>query len=89
MGVESARARSDAQLTTEIFGLFAPARPDVALRMVYLPIRTTEVMADNGLLVIDRVVLEEMGGVLDSETNSWLIPVAGEVSAAAIEEGHE
>jgi hypothetical protein len=31
----------DAQLTTEIFGIFAPARPDVALRLAYLPIRTT------------------------------------------------
>lgn len=31
----------DAQLTTEIFGLFAPGRPDIALRMAYLPIRTT------------------------------------------------
>ncbi|WP_049721034.1 ADP-ribosylglycohydrolase family protein [Gilvimarinus polysaccharolyticus] len=31
----------DAQLTTEIFGLFAPARPDIALAMAYLPIRTT------------------------------------------------
>jgi len=31
----------DAQLTTEIFGLFAPARPDVALRMARLPIQTT------------------------------------------------
>jgi ADP-ribosylglycohydrolase len=31
----------DAQLTTEIFGLFAPARPDVALEIAYLPIRTT------------------------------------------------
>jgi hypothetical protein len=31
----------DAQLTTEIFGLFAPARPDIALNMAYLPIRTT------------------------------------------------
>ena len=31
----------DAQLTTEIFGLFAPGRPDVALEMAYLPIRTT------------------------------------------------
>ena len=30
----------DAQLTTEIFGLFAPARPDIALKMAYLPIRT-------------------------------------------------
>jgi hypothetical protein len=31
----------DAQLTTEIFGLFAPGRPDVALKMSHLPIRTT------------------------------------------------
>lgn len=31
----------DAQLTTEIFGLFSPARPDVALGMAHLPIRTT------------------------------------------------
>jgi len=31
----------DAQLTTEIFGLFAPTRPDVALKMAELPIRTT------------------------------------------------
>lgn len=31
----------DAQLTTEIFGLFAPARPDEALKMAHLPIRTT------------------------------------------------
>ena len=30
----------DAQLTTEIFGFFAPARPDVALRMSSLPIQT-------------------------------------------------
>ena len=31
----------DAQLTTEIFGLFSPGRPDVALGLSYLPIRTT------------------------------------------------
>ncbi len=31
----------DAQLTTEIFGFFAPGRPDTALKMAYLPIRTT------------------------------------------------
>lgn len=30
----------DAQLTTEIFGLFAPARPDVATRIAQLPIQT-------------------------------------------------
>ncbi|NQZ89885.1 MAG: ADP-ribosylglycohydrolase family protein [Colwellia sp.] len=31
----------DAQLTTEIFGALAPSRPDVALAMAHLPIRTT------------------------------------------------
>jgi hypothetical protein len=31
----------DAQLTTEIFGLFAPSRPEVALKMAQLPIQTT------------------------------------------------
>ncbi len=31
----------DAQLTTEIFGFFAPSRPDIALKMANLPIRTT------------------------------------------------
>lgn len=31
----------DAQLTTEIFGAFAPGRPDVALKIGHLPIRTT------------------------------------------------
>lgn len=31
----------DAQLTTEIFGLFAPGRPDIAVKLAHLPIRTT------------------------------------------------
>lgn len=31
----------DAQLTTEIFGLFAPTRPDVALKLAKLPIENT------------------------------------------------
>lgn len=31
----------EAQLTTEIFGLFAPGRPDIALKMAALPIQTT------------------------------------------------
>ena len=31
----------DAQLTTEIFGFFAPTRPDIALKMAHLPIQTT------------------------------------------------
>ncbi|MDH5382542.1 MAG: ADP-ribosylglycohydrolase family protein, partial [Cyclobacteriaceae bacterium] len=31
----------DAQLTTEIFGFFAPGRPDIAVDLAFLPIRTT------------------------------------------------
>ena len=31
----------DAQLTTEIFGLYAPGRPDIAVKMATLPIQTT------------------------------------------------
>ena len=31
----------DAQLTTEIFGFFAPGRPDIALKMANLPIQTS------------------------------------------------
>jgi hypothetical protein len=31
----------DAQLTTELFGLFAPGRPDMAMEMAKLPIETT------------------------------------------------
>ena len=31
----------DAQLTTEIFGLFSPTRPDFGIRMAELPIKTT------------------------------------------------
>ena len=31
----------DAQLTTEVFGFFSPARPDIALKMARLPIRTS------------------------------------------------
>ncbi len=31
----------DAQLTTEIFGLFSPTRPDIAIKLAELPIKTT------------------------------------------------
>ena len=31
----------DAQLTTEIFGFFAPGRPDIAVKLAKLPIQTT------------------------------------------------
>ena len=45
----------DAQLTTEIFGLFAPARPDVALSMAYLPIRTSA--AENAAWIAEFYVI--------------------------------
>ena len=31
----------DAQLTTEIFGFYAPSRPDIAIKMAKIPIQTT------------------------------------------------
>ncbi len=39
--VNNGYAAIDAQLTTEIFGLFSPARPDKALEMAHLPIRVS------------------------------------------------
>lgn len=45
----------DAQLTTEIFGLFAPTRPDVALKMAHLPIRTTA--AENAAWIAEFYVI--------------------------------
>lgn len=44
----------DAQLTTEIFGLLAPARPEVAVRMAHLPIRT--VARDNAAWIAEFYV---------------------------------
>jgi hypothetical protein len=57
----------DAQLTTEIFGLFAPSRPDIALKMAYLPIRTT---ADKNAVLISEfyVTLHSLASSVDS---SW------------------
>ena len=45
----------DAQLTTEIFGLLAPGREDFALKMSYLPIRTTA--RDNAAWISEFYVL--------------------------------
>lgn len=41
----------DAQLTTEIFGLYAPNHPEYALKMAYLPIRTTA--SDNAVWIAE------------------------------------
>ncbi len=57
----------DAQLTTEIFGLFAPGRPDIALEMAYLPIRTTA--RENAAWVAEfYVVMHSLAATIDSKT---------------------
>ena len=55
----------DAQLTTEIFGLFAPGRPDIALQMAHLPIRTTA--RENAAWVSEfYVVMHSLASVVDT-----------------------
>ena len=56
----------DAQLTTEIFGLFAPGRPDVALEMAYLPIRTTA-RGEAALAAEFYVVMHSLAAVADPD----------------------
>jgi predicted transcriptional regulator len=38
-------------------------------------IDTFERMAQRGLLVTDRVVKEEIGGTIDEENDTWIIPI--------------
>ena len=56
----------DAQLTTELFGLLAPGRPDVALDLAELPIRTT---ASGEAAAIARfyVYLHSLAATVDTE----------------------
>ncbi len=55
----------DAQLTTEIFGLFAPGNPEKALEMAYLPIRTTA--RDNAAWISEfHVYLYSLSAVVDT-----------------------
>ena len=73
----------DAQLTTEIFGLFAPTRPDVALNMAHLPIQTT---ARNEAEDISKfyVTMYSLASITDNEKTlnqriSWMSDKAREV----------
>jgi hypothetical protein len=66
----------DAQLTTEIFGLFAPGRPDVALEMAHLPIRTTAYMESEWISEF-YVVMHSLASTVDpnlsmKEQTQWL-----------------
>ena len=58
----------DAQLTTEIFGLFAPTRPDLALKMAYLPIRTTA-RNDAAWIAEFYVIMYSLAATVKSEDN--------------------
>jgi hypothetical protein len=66
----------DAQLTTEIFGFFAPIRPDVALKMAHLPIQT--VARENAQWISNfNVVMYAMASFKDDnksmkENISWM-----------------
>jgi len=58
----------DAQLTTEIFGLLAPSRPDVAIDIAYLPVRTTA-MGDAQWISQFYIAMHSLAAVVDkSET---------------------
>ena len=56
----------DAQLTTELFGLLAPGRPDVALKMSHLPIRTTA-YRDAEWIAEFYVVMHSLASRVDSD----------------------
>lgn len=56
----------DAQLTTEIFGLFAPARSDVALKIANLPIRTTA-SGESEYISNFYVVMHSLASLVDKD----------------------
>ena len=54
----------DAQLTTEIFGLYAPGRPDMALKMAHLPVRVTA--HDEAALAAEfYIIMHSLAAVVD------------------------
>lgn len=58
----------DSQLTTEIFGLLAPGRPDIALKLANLPIRT--VARDNAQWISEFYVsMHALASVKDTSNN--------------------
>ena len=60
----------DAQLTTEIFGLFAPGSPEVALEIAELPILTTA--RENAKLAAEfYVIMHSLAAVVPQEDYSF------------------
>ena len=58
----------DAQLTTEIFGLYAPGNPETSLSMSYLPIRTSA--RENAAWIAEFYVIMHSLATYPSEYNS-------------------
>ena len=58
----------DAQLTTEIFGFFAPCRPDIALKLAHLPIRTTAMLNAEWIAEF-YVIMYSLASYLDGSMN--------------------
>jgi hypothetical protein len=58
----------DAQLTTEIFGFFAPARPDIALKLSHLPIRTTARLNSEWIAEF-YVIMYSLASYVDEDLN--------------------
>ncbi|GIU51516.1 ADP-ribosylglycohydrolase family protein [Shewanella sp. KT0246] len=73
----------DAQLTTEIFGLFAPTRPDIALKIAELPIKTTA-REDAEYIAKFYVVMHSLASSVDDtipikEQMTWMATQARQV----------
>jgi hypothetical protein len=72
----------DAQLTTELFGLLAPGRPDIALDMAHLPIRATARYEAQWIAEF-YVVMHSLSAVVDGSKNlkqqtQWLAEQASQ-----------
>lgn len=70
----------DAQLTTEIFGFFAPSRPDIALKMAKLPIQNTA-RYDSEWIANFYVSMYALASVADTKKSNkdsilWMAEVA-------------
>jgi hypothetical protein len=70
----------DAQLTTEIFGLFAPGNPEIALKMAHLPIRTVAFGEAASIaefyVVMYSLAANYVGHTLDKSDILWIANTA-------------
>lgn len=77
----------DAQLTTEIFGLYAPGRPDIALQMAHLPIRTSA-RGEAALAAEFYVILHALAPIApDDQSIKQNLQSMAEVARAHLPEG--